>query len=272
MLSRPSFDLGQKWARHARWGAAAIVLAFSPMQMPTAGAESAESQDAKVILKSMADYVSGQPTIAAAFDSTIEAVTPNLQKIQFASSGELTLVRPDKLHLSRKGGYSDVELVFDGKAASVYGKNLNAVAHFDASGTVDQLVDRIRNETSLDIPGADLLSPDAYKLLIADVVDAAHLGQGVIDGVECEHLAFRNQDTDWQLWVEAGPHPIPRQLVITSKVVAGSPQYTILSVSRAGKPMSSRRRMSSPSMLRRPQKTSTFLGCLRSMPKFLKAL
>ena len=28
------------------------------------------------------------------------------------------------------------------------------------------------------------------------------MGRGVIDGIECEHLAFRNPDTDWQLWVE----------------------------------------------------------------------
>lgn len=226
MLSQAPFGFGQKQARHATWAIAAVVLAFSPMQM-TAGAESSDSQDAKVILKSMADYVNGQQTIVATFDSSIEAVTPNLQKVQFTSSGELTLARPDKLRLSRKGGYSDIELAFDGKVASIYGKNLNAVAQIDAPGTVDQLVDRIRDQTSLDVPGADLLIPDAYKVLVADVVESAHLGQGVIDGVECEHLAFRNPDTDWQLWVEAGPNPVPRQLVITSKSVTGAPQYTL---------------------------------------------
>jgi len=49
----------------------------------------------------------------------------------------------------------------------------------------------------------------------------------VIDGVECEHLAFRNQDTDWQLWVEVGDRPIPHKYVITSKTVAAAPQYTL---------------------------------------------
>ena len=38
----------------------------------------------------------------------------------------------------------------------------------------------------------------------ANVIDAKHIGRGVIDGVECEHLAFRNLDTDWQIWIEAG--------------------------------------------------------------------
>jgi hypothetical protein len=45
--------------------------------------------------------------------------------------------------------------------------------------------------------------------------------------VECEHLAFRNVDTDWQLWVEVGLKPIPHKYIITSKSMAGAPQYTL---------------------------------------------
>ena len=64
-------------------------------------------------------------------------------------------------------------------------------------------------------------------MLTEDVVDAKHIGRGVIDGVECEHLAFRNVDTDWQIWIEVGARPIPRKYVITSKSVAAAPQYTL---------------------------------------------
>jgi hypothetical protein len=56
---------------------------------------------------------------------------------------------------------------------------------------------------------------------------AKHIGRGVIDGVECEHLAFRDQDVDWQIWVEVGDRPIPRKYVITSKGVGAAPQYTL---------------------------------------------
>jgi hypothetical protein len=48
-----------------------------------------------------------------------------------------------------------------------------------------------------------------------------------VEGVECEHLAFRNTDTDWQIWIEAGERPVPRKYVITSKTVAAAPQYTL---------------------------------------------
>jgi hypothetical protein len=52
----------------------------------------------------------------------------------------------------------------------------------------------------------DLLLTNAYDELMANVLDAKHIGQGVVDGVECEHLAFRGTDTDWQIWIETGAH------------------------------------------------------------------
>ena len=188
---------------------------------------SAADDDAKQILKSMSDYLAGQKTISATFDSDIEVITSDLQKIQFANSGTLLLNRPNEIHATRTGGYADVDMAFDGKTLVVYGKNINSYVKLDAPGTVDQLIDTLR-EHGRALPGADLLLSNVYDTLIADVTDAKHIGQGVIGGVECEHLAFRQQDTDWQLWVEHGDKPIPRKLVITSKTVAAAPQYTLV--------------------------------------------
>jgi hypothetical protein len=63
--------------------------------------------------------------------------------------------------------------------------------------------------------------------MMTDVVEAAVIGKGVIDGVECDHLAFRNVETDWQIWIESGAKPIPRKYVITSKGIGEAPQYTL---------------------------------------------
>ena len=37
---------------------------------------------------------------------------------------------------------------------------------------------------------------------MAEVIEGNNIGHGVVAGVECSHLAFRNQDVDWQLWVQ----------------------------------------------------------------------
>ena len=183
--------------------------------------------DAVKILKSMTDYTAGQKSISATFDSDIEVITPDLQKLQFTSSGQIRLERPDKLRVKRTGGYTDVDLVFDGKTVSLYGNNAKAYVQADVAGTIDQLIDRLQSTTGGAMPGADLLLTNSFDELTATVIDARHIGQGVIDGVECEHLAFRGVDTDWQIWVESGARPIPRKYVITSKTLAAAPQYSL---------------------------------------------
>jgi len=208
----------------ARLVAVAFALAAGLGAATGAGADEA---DAKRLLKAMSDYMASQKTVSAVFDTSIEVVTPDLQKIQFDSSGELLLTRPDKLRARRTGGYADVAFVFDGKAFTVHDRHRNIFAQSDATSTVDQLVERLRNEYAVEAPGADLLVSQVHDQLMAGVLDAKHIGLGVVNGVECEHLAFRNHDTDWQIWIEAGPKPMPRKYVITSKAVAGAPQYTL---------------------------------------------
>jgi hypothetical protein len=200
-------------------GSAAILAA--------ATAHSARADDSESLLKAMTDYTAAQKSITATFDSDVEVITPDLQKIQFASSGQLKMTRPDKLRIRRTGGYADVDLVYDGKTVSLYGNNAKAYVQADAPGSIDQLVDNIQHRTGGAMPGGDLLLSNSYDVLTSDAVEAHHVGQGVVDGVECEHLAFRGHDTDWQIWIQAGPQPIPRKYVITSKTLAGAPQYTL---------------------------------------------
>ncbi len=203
----------------------ASVLAATLVAVP-AGAQT-QGSEAKSILKAMSAYVSSQKTIELTFDSDIEVITPQLEKIQFTNSGELLLSRPDKLRAHRMGGYAEVALFFDGQTVSVLGKHINGYAQFDAPGTVDRLVEVLRAGHGVALPGADLLLSNSYEVLMTGVMESKHIGRGVIDDRECEHLAFRNFDTDWQLWVEVGERPIPRKMVITSKTLNNAPQYTL---------------------------------------------
>jgi hypothetical protein len=77
------------------------------------------------------------------------------------------------------------------------------------------------------VPGADLLLSDVYDKLMANVVDVKDLGSGVIGGLECDHLAFRTAEVDWQIWIAQGSRPHPCRYVITSNKVEQAPQYSI---------------------------------------------
>jgi len=188
---------------------------------------SAEEGDAQSILKAMADYVSRQENLSLKYDADVEVVTPAVEKIQFSASGDVTLSRPNRFRISRTGGYADVELVSDGTTVTVHDRGGNQFAQVPGAGSFDEVVDRLRVEALLELPGADLLLSKPYEELKAGVLEAKHIGRGVVEGVECEHLAFRNLDTDWQIWVEVGEHPVPRKYVITSKAIGAAPQYTL---------------------------------------------
>jgi len=205
----------------------AIALAVAAAGVASMSVARADEAQARSLLKAMSDYLGAQKTISFEYDTNLDIVNTQQQKIGLASSGTLTLERPDKLHATRTGGFANVEMVFDGKTLSLLGKNANLYAQVEAPGTIDHLVDELRDKYHRPVPAADLLMSDPYKELMPPVTDVKDLGSGVIRGVECDHLAFRTKEVDWQIWIAQGARPYPCRYVITSKKVTGSPEYTL---------------------------------------------
>ena len=187
----------------------------------------ADEQDAKDLLKAMSDYLAAQKAISIEYDSAFEVVTTDHQKLLLANSGVIHLNRPDKLRATRSSGFGDFEVVFDGKTVSMLSKYDKAYTQIDAPGSVDQLIDQLRDKFQKPIPGADLLSANVYDVLMADVIDIKDLGSGVIGGTECDHLGFRTKELDFQIWIAHGDRPYPCRYVITSKEVDQAPQFSI---------------------------------------------
>jgi len=194
---------------------------------PAAGGQDATQQNAKALLKAMSDYLAAQKAISLSYDSVFEVVTKDQQKLQLATSGTIGLTRPDKIRATRQSGFSDTETVFDGKTLSILGKGQNAYVQAEVPGTIDTLIDQLRDKFHRQLPGADLLQSGVYEALMTDVTDVKDLGSGVIGGKECDHLAFRAKDTDWQIWIAQGAQPYPCRYVITSKGVDQAPQFTL---------------------------------------------
>ena len=204
--------------------AAALALVVGLASSPAAQADDAF---AKTQLKAMSDYMAAQKAISFDFDATYEVVTKDQEKLGLASSGTMVLNRPDKIRVTRSGGFADVELLFDGKTFTLLGKNANLYAQVPAPGTIDQLVDALQDKFNVPLSGADLLLSNVYDALMPGVVSARDLGSGVIGGVECDHLAFRTSDVDWQIWIAQGDRPYPCRYVITTKLMPTAPQYSI---------------------------------------------
>jgi hypothetical protein len=205
----------------------AKVLALLGTVLAATAAQAAPEAEALALLKGMSDYVGSLKNIEANVDTAVEIVTPEMQKISFTSSSMLRLNRPSQVRLERKGGFATIDLLFDGAKLTIRERDTNVYAQVDAPGTTEQLIDAMHNQLGMAVPGADLLLRDSYNILVADVLDAKVIGQGVIGGELCDHIAFRNFDTDWQLWIRAGAEKAPCKMIITSKLIGMAPQYTV---------------------------------------------
>jgi hypothetical protein len=208
---------------------AAIWIAIPVITAGMAAISSARADEAQArsLFKAMSDYVAAQNAISLEYDSFLEIVTRENQKLGLASSGTITLNRPDKIRATRVGGFANTELVFDGQMVTLLGKNLNLYAQVEAPGSIDKLVDVLRDRYLRPLPAADLLMSNPYDRLMPHVKDVKDLRSGVIRGVECDHLAFRTDDVDWQIWIAQGARPYPCRYVITTTKILGAPQYTV---------------------------------------------
>src|SRR5262245_54076246 len=100
----------------------------------------ADEAQARGLVKAMSDYLAAQKEISLDYDSLLEIVTVDNQKLGLASSGTITLTRPDKLRMTGAGGFANIELVFDSKIVTLLGKNANLYAQVELPGTIDNLV------------------------------------------------------------------------------------------------------------------------------------
>ena len=220
---RPCYRLPN--ARIAAFAGTALLLFASA---GSSSAETAIEPEADAILHAMSDQLAGLKSFSVDYDADQEVVDSHGQKLQYSASGSLSLARDVGFLITRQGPFADVEVRFDGKVISLYGKGMNVFAQMDSPGpSLDEAINEIRLSTGLDVAGADLLIADPYSALVENVVSGAVVGDAFVGGVECDHLAFRNDAVDWQIWISKGEPKLPVKYVITTKWVTGAPQYAL---------------------------------------------
>jgi len=200
-----------------------MVLASSAACAQTTGVD----PQADAMLRAMTSYVASLKQFSAQTETTLEVVTTDGQKIQITAPSSITVSRPDKLYAERQGDIVNQKFFYDGKSLTLYNPDTKYYASVPAPGNLDAMIEFARTKLDVIAPGTDLIDTRAYQLLMQDVTAGTYLGLAVVGGQRCHHLAFRGAEVDWQLWVREGNRPIPCKYVITSKTVAGAPQFSI---------------------------------------------
>lgn len=206
--------------------AAAMIGVCILASMPAARAQAAVDEDARRVLSSLSSHLGGLQRFSVEYGAVDEVVTDQGEKLQFLHSGRLTVQRPDRLHAVRSGASGTSEVFLNGRGeVFLFGRHDQAYLQLPAS-SIPAAIDAV-HDLGFDAPGADLLVARPFDSAIIDVASGTHVGMTFIDGVEVHHLAFRGAEVDWQIWVMTGDRPLPVRYVITSRTMAGAPQYTL---------------------------------------------
>ena len=204
-----------------------LVLLFMA-QGASAADEQATPVDeqALILLKRSADFIAESRSFSIAVEYGFDVVQASGQKIEFGGTRKITARRPDRarIEFARRDG-TQGELVFDGKQVILVNNNENLYSIANRSGDVGAVLDFVADKLGVPIPLRDFLAPDPATVLTQGLVAARYGGEATIAGVACDHLAFRTETVDYQIWISRGEQPLPRRMVITYREAEGEPQF-----------------------------------------------
>lgn len=210
-----------------RLGALGLVLAAA-LPFATLAQTAGIDPQAERLLKASTDFLAAQKQFTVDTASTLDVVLKTGQKIQYDHRAALSVQRPNKLKAHRSGDLVDQVFTYDGKTLALYNPAEKYFATSPAPATVEEMLAFAQDELGVFAPAGDLICKNAYEILMQDVTSGSVVGKAVVDGVLCEHLAFRKPGVDFQIWIQEGAQPLPRKLVLTTTDLPASPQFSIL--------------------------------------------
>ena len=209
------------------------ALLLSVALLGTAPLASAQAQartgpaiepEAVAALARMGGYLQTLQTFSVRGAAWSDQVLPQGPNVRYDSTSTMELVRPDHVRAEQSSDRRHRQVVYDGKTLSLYSKSSGYYVQAPASVSLQQLASNLQGEYGLDLPVLQLLawadeSGPRPSLQLARVV-----GLATIAGVPCDQYVFREADSDWQVWVQRGPQPVPRRVVRTAIGNSARPQ------------------------------------------------
>jgi hypothetical protein len=183
--------------------------------------------DAITLLRSSTDYLKGLKQFRVETDTALEVVISSGEKIQFGHRVALTMQRPNKLRAERVGELVNQTFYYDGKSLSLNLPDYRYYATVAAPPAMEAMLDFARDKLNVIAPAADLVYSNAFERLTEGLTSAFIVSAAMVSGARCVHLALRNAEVDWQIWIQQGDKPLPRKFVVTSKKMAQSPQFVV---------------------------------------------
>jgi hypothetical protein len=200
------------------------------MALSTFAAEERPALDPRAdqVLKRMGDYLGQAKFFSMNAEVWQDTQLSNGERVQAGRNVQVQVRRPNRFHSELRSTRHHRELIYDGSAFTLLNRAENFYGTVPATGSLDDAMDLACEQFGITMPFEDFVRSDPHRDLLRKVTSGLDIGPVTVLGVPCEHLAFTQDNIDWQVWIQAGPQPVPRKFVITYKDEPDSPQYTAI--------------------------------------------
>jgi hypothetical protein len=212
----------------------ALAAALTLLPTPVAGQEAAADQAAAApaiaptaipALEAMGAYLRTLKAFQVEAVSSREEVLDNGLKAESSGHTMLLARLPDRLYVDSTGDRRQRQYYYDGKEFTLYARRPNLYATAPAPATVAELASTLDEKYGIEMPLVDLFRWGTSSTATSAITEAVDLGASAVDGVSCQHYAFRQEGLDWQIWIQRGDFPLPRRMVLTTTTDEARPQY-----------------------------------------------
>jgi hypothetical protein len=172
----------------------------------------------------MGAHLQSLKRFSVSIDLTGERVLEDGQKLQHTATADLFVDRPNRIRAAMRSARTEREIVYDGKAVTLYSPAQKYYSTVAFDGDLSALIDQLRTRYGVEFPLADLFAWGTPDAPTDQFESAMFAGQDFIGSDVCDHYAFRQKDIDWQIWIATGAKPLPRKIVITRRDDDARPQ------------------------------------------------
>ncbi len=177
-------------------------------------------------LNSAINAVSAGKQLSATVDYGYDVLQKNGQLIEYGGTRTITYDRPTRMRIDnrQRGGERHV-ITYDGKHLVLTTPGLKFYSAEPIEGNIADALEFLADDMGVLMPLTDFFAANATDMATSGITSAVYVDEAIIGGVVTDHLAFRTEDLDYQIWVAANAPALPQRYVVTYKNEPGQPQF-----------------------------------------------
>jgi hypothetical protein len=200
----------------------ALAMAGGCRRSETLTAEAA-SDKGDALLRQMSKTLASAQQFTYNSEEHRQRVRANGEKVEVVTHRQVSIRRPNRVATVTKDENHDGAAWYDGAYLTLVSNKQKAWARGPMPPTLDEAMDFLATEYSIPLPTADLLYSSPYDALMTKDTTGGWVGEEKIGAQTCDHLAYKQAEVDWELWLTQDERKLPCQIRLVYKKQPGSP-------------------------------------------------